>query len=94
MELCYKTLVANAIRDIAFTSAGKIDTVKRIKNIFGVSLLTAKSLYEEVYPRTEIHENIMLYSTKPVGVCYNNDDNTITIVMADSIEEAMKVEIK
>lgn len=93
MEISYKILVNKVIKDIVADSTGKLDTVRKIKNIFGISLVTAKALYEEVCPVTEIHENVMLYSTKPVGVCYNNDDGTVTIVMADSIEEAMKVKL-
>lgn len=93
MEISYKLLIYKAVKDIVYSSTSKVDAVRKIKTTFGISLIVAKALYEEIYPPTEIHTNIEFYSNKPVGVCYNNDDSTITIVMADSIEEAMKVQL-
>lgn len=91
--ISYEILVRKVVKGIANKHTDKLATIKEIRDTFDVSLNTARNLYEEVYPRTEIHENIPLYSNKPVGVAYNNDDGTINIVMADSIEEAMKIQL-
>lgn len=36
----------------------------------------------------------MIDNKKPVGIIYTNDDGTFNIVMANSIEEAMKYEFE